>query len=525
MDFFSLEFIIFLFSTFVLFYLSNLINRLTKKTIINQWLILLVASLIFYGFTNYVYLIYLAISFSVSYSAGLLCQYKLFKNVTTPDSVESTYELNPYYIDSSRDRRKYEVFVTTIAILINVGILVVLKYFNFFCETINSLFNFGLTTYNFIIPLGISFYTFSLIAYNVDCYKRETKAEKNPLKFLLYVSYFPKILQGPISSFQKLKDDGLFNEHRFSEINYLKYFFRISIGLIKKIAIANVLNLYVNASYSNLNSSFGCSLILTSILYSTQLYCDFSGFADITIGVSGLFGIKMEENFDIPYISSSIQEFWRRWHITLGAWLKKYIYIPLGGNRVPIWKWAINILIVWFVSGIWHGANWTFIVWGLLHGLLLVLTGIPKQLKKEKNVVQSTKKAGLLRVLSVTGTFAFVNLTWIFFRSQTIKESGQFILHLVQIWKTGQYSVFNDQNLVKTNFLLIIASILVIILILIKVISCRTPAFLARLSEKKYTKYIVTFATTVLFISIATFVHLYLTSIGGGESAFIYFDF
>ena len=256
MSLFSFEFIIFLAITFVGYYVLYGINKLARKTIIPQWAILLAASLIFYGFANYIYLIYLGISFLVSYTAGLLCQYKVFSK-TSKTNNKSVYELKPSKMESHLDRKKYENIITTFAILINVGILAVLKYYNFFANSVNSVLHLSVTTYNFIIPLGISFYTFSLIAYNVDCCKRVTIAEKNPLKFLLFVSYFPKILQGPISSYDKLKEDGLFDKHNFVDTSYLKSLFRISIGLIKKIVIANVLNLYVNAQYANIDKSFG----------------------------------------------------------------------------------------------------------------------------------------------------------------------------------------------------------------------------------------------------------------------------
>jgi alginate O-acetyltransferase complex protein AlgI len=255
MNLFSIEFLILLLATFVVYYVIYAINKLQKRINIPQWSVLLVASLIFYGFTNYIYLLYLAISSLVSYGAAIMSQYKIFKLTVTEDETE--IELAPHKSEPTVKRKRHEKIVTALSIIINAGILIVLKYFNFFSGTIGGIFKFDAVTYNFIIPLGISFYTFSLIAYNIDVYKRETEAEMNPFKFLLFVSYFPKILQGPISSYDKLKEDGLFNSHRFEDNDYLKSFFRISVGLIKKIAIANVLNLYVNASYSNLDKLYG----------------------------------------------------------------------------------------------------------------------------------------------------------------------------------------------------------------------------------------------------------------------------
>ncbi len=531
MDLFSLKFLILLLVTFVAYYAIFGINKIAKRTIIPQWSVLLVASLIFYGFANYVYLIYLVISFLVSYVAALLCQYRLFK-ATSTDENQKEYELSFSIVESHSDRRKYENFITAIAILINVGILATLKYYNFFANSANSILHTSLTTYNFIIPLGISFYTFSLIAYNVDCCKRVTQAEKNPFKFLLFVSYFPKVLQGPISSYDQLKEDGLFSEHNFQDNDYLKSFYRISIGLIKKIAIANVLNLYVNASYANINNQFGGALFLTSLLYSIQLYCDFSGFADITIGVSGLFGIKLEENFDIPYISASISEFWRRWHMTLGSWLKKYIYIPLGGNRVSVLRWVINTLIVWFVSGIWHGANWTFIVWGLYNGVLLVINGISKQIKKQKGVASkdnkietNSKRNKWMNMVSVVVTFLLVNFGWILFRSSSIREAARFVYHMFQFWKPGSYSMFSDTSISQANWLFGLSFAFVAVLILLKIFTTYKDSILSKFQHPEQVKEISKFLVVVVFVSISAFVFLYLKSIGGGESSFIYFDF
>ena len=524
MDFFSIEFLVFIGITIVIYYLVYLLNKVSKRIIIPQWIVLLIASLIFYGFTNYVYLIYLGASSIISYSVAIFCQYKFFER--TDNRRELEYEFQPHGMPNHTDRRIYENIITAIAIVANVGILAVLKYYNFFVTTVNSVFHFGIAVRNFIVPLGISFYTFSLIAYNVDCCKRVTAAEKNPFKFLLFVSYFPKVLQGPISSYDRLKEDGLFKEHDFKDNNYLKSLFRISIGLIKKIVIANVLNLYVNASYANLDGLFGGSLILASLLYTIQLYCDFSGFLDITIGISNLFGINLEENFNIPYISSSIQEFWRRWHITLGNWLKKYLYIPLGGNRVPIWRWIINTLIVWLVSGLWHGANWTFIVWGLFNGVLLIINGLPKIMRKKKGINDSDKQTNkLIKCLGIVLTFALVNFAWIFFRSDNISQAGKFILHMIEVWKPNSYNMFSDANIAKANWLFGLSFVFVSLLIVIRILMNYRERILSKFGNQELVTLIYRFSLTVIFFSMSIFTFIYLKSVSGGESSFIYFEF
>ncbi|MBO7615264.1 MAG: MBOAT family protein [Bacilli bacterium] len=509
MDVLSLEYLILLISTFFLYYLINFINKQCKRIIIPQWSVLLIASIVFYGFTNYVFLIYLISSSLLSYVVALLCQHRIFKKDVAVDT---------------NKRRKYEKALTIFVIVVIVGILSVLKYYNFFVTSTNSLFKTSFITYKFIIPLGISFYTFSLISYNVDCYKKITIAEKNPFKFLLFVSYFPKVLQGPISSYDKLKEDGLFNNHSFANNNYLPCFFRISIGLVKKIIIANIFGLYVDGAYQNLLEMHGLVLLITSIFYSIQLYCDFSGFMDITIGISGLFGIKLEENFKTPYLSSSIHDFWRRWHVTLGAWLKKYIYIPLGGSRVPTWKWVINIMIVWIISGLWHGANWTFVIWGIYHGILLIVFGLKARISK--NEKENPKKETRMHiVLSTLLTFFLVNFGWILFRSENIVIAARFFKRMLEVWKPTNYAMFFNPLEVKTHWLLIISITLTLILALSKIFIKSKDDLFAKFKNPKLISTICIYSITIVFFSISIFSFLYLSSIGGGQSSFIYFDF
>lgn len=499
MNFISWEFIVFCLVTFIVYYIVGFIKAKHDKFPICQWHILLISSLLFYGLYNYLYLVYLFASAFISYFAALLCQ---------------------------KDGFKHKKLVTTLAIIFNLSILAVLKYYNFFAGSINSLFKCTLPIYKFIVPLGISFYTFSLISYNVDCYKNECKSEKNIFKFILYISYFPKIIQGPIVTYDEMCKDGLFETHRFLDNNYINSLSRISIGLIKKLAIANVLNIYVNGIYSNVSSSSSIMLIIGTLLYSIQLYCDFSGFMDISIGISNMLGIKLIENFDTPYASTSIQEFWRRWHITLGAWLRKYIYLPLGGNRVSVCRWCINILIVWLVSGIWHGANWTYVIWGLYHGILLVLFGLSKQIKKSKGIaLNSTTKEpqnSKTKYIKMLFTFILVNFGWVFFRSSSLEEAYQYFKGIVKVWNRGTYNVFLDHSISEFNWVFIISLLLVIVLVVYKVIEKNiAKSKIGIYKIMPYVKYI----SMILFFSFSIFMFFYLESMGGGQSSFIYFDF
>lgn len=493
MDTFSIEFVIFLLIAFTAYYLVSLINKLSKRVVIPQWIVLLIASLIFYGFNHWIYLAFLGGSALISYIAALLC----------------------------KDKKVIGKVSTILAIVINVGALATLKYFNFFVESANMIFHTGWLTQRFIIPLGISFYTFSLISYNVDSYKNGMPLEKNPLKFLLFVSYFPKILQGPISSYDKLKEDGLFANHSFLDNDYLNSFYRIGIGLIKKIAIANVIGLYVDSVYLNLTNIYGFHLLITTVFYAIQLYCDFSGFMDIVIGVSGLFGIKLEENFKAPYLATSIRHFWRRWHITLGAWLRKYIYIPLGGSRVNIFRWIINVLIVWLVSGIWHGANWTFVIWGLYHGVLLIIEGLITRLTKKYG--KGNKPNIVITCLQVCLTFILVTAGWILFRADNIHEGARYVWHMIKMWQGSTFNVFEELN--KAQPFLFIAFGLIAILIVAYVLTQKKDYLVSKIKNYNLVSYISKFVFTALCISFAIFAFLYLKNIGGGESSFIYFDF
>lgn len=212
--------------------------------------------------------------------------------------------------------------------------------------------------------------------------------------------------------------------------------------------------------------------------------------------------------------------------MTLGRWLRKYIYIPLGGNRVPLWKWVVNILIVWLVSGLWHGANWTFILWGLFNGIVLVIEGLPKQLQKKKEITPNIKKQNqLIDALKTVGTLCLINAGWILFRSANIKEAATFIWRMIQIWSPSSYSAFADPSISKANGLLLLSSILIGALIIMKAAQMNKDIILTKFKKPETIITISKFAVTVIFFSVSLFVFLYLNSIGGGESSFIYFDF
>lgn len=526
MDLFSLAFVIFLFVSLLVFFIVGAINRKLKKRLMPQWTVLLVASVVFYALANVISLAYIVLSSLIAWLIGYLVQHKMFhpeSQLTSGGQSERVEVLSPVYLEDHEKRKRYENALTAIAIVVNVGVLAVLKYFNFLVLNFNGLFKTSFPLYDFLIPIGLSFYTFTLIGYSVDTNKRTVKAEVNFLKFFLFVSYFPKVMQGPISSYDRLREDGLFDEHGFSEISFRPAFLRLAVGVLKKIAIANVIGTLVDLIYAHYGELNGAILFLGTILYSIQLYCDFSGFMDIVIGVSGLFGIRLEENFNMPYLSASTREFWRRWHITLGAWLRKYIYIPLGGNRVKTWRWMLNILAVWLVTGIWHGANWTFVLWGLYYFLIMVISKLLAPVRdKAKKLLKLEGHKTVLRILGIALTFTIVNFGWILFRSPSIADAGLYFAGLFK-YAPVTFDVFAAVPYHYAYF--IAAALSMIALIVGKTLYLHGDKIRTRLKRLSVLNNVAAYVAICFCVSFSIYMIIYSGSLGGSESTFIYFNF
>lgn len=297
------------------------------------------------------------------------------------------------------------------------------KYFNFFSvSAVDLLAIFGITlkahTLKLAVPVGISFYTFRVLSYLIDAYCGRISVEKNFLKYALYVSYFPQILCGPIERaenfFRQINKPAGFNAGNLLEGSKIIIF-----GLFKKLVIADSLAVYVDAAYSSVPDRPGAVLIVAAVFFSIQIYCDFSGYTDIAIGMSKALGLDLVENFRRPYFSKNVKEFWARWHISLSTWLRDYIYIPLGGNRCSKPRKYFNIMVTFVVSGLWHGANWTFLAWGVLHGIFLVFHDF---LCGGKRVRNSVKTSAALTCAKVSLTFAAVTFAWILFRAESFSH-------------------------------------------------------------------------------------------------------
>ncbi|MCL4856946.1 MAG: MBOAT family protein, partial [Flavobacteriales bacterium] len=279
-----------------------------------------------------------------------------------------------------------------------------------------------------LLPVGISFYTFQTMSYSIDNYNEKIKPERHLGIFALFVTFFPQLVAGPIERASNLLPQfhkkQLFDYDRISNGLGLMLW-----GLFKKVVIADRLAIVVNEIYNNPNDYNGLTLVVGTIFFAFQIYCDFSGYSDIAIGAARVLGFDLMKNFNYPYFSKSINEFWKRWHISLSTWFRDYVYIPLGGNRRIKWRWYYNLFITFLISGLWHGANWTFIVWGIIHGTILIIETIT--IKKETS--NNKFKNGLLMLK----TFIIVCLSWVFFRANNIQDAFSILTH---IFDFGSYS-------------------------------------------------------------------------------------
>jgi alginate O-acetyltransferase complex protein AlgI len=374
-----------------------------------RWMILLAASYYYYMSWKPEYVFLIIASTLVDYFAGLRMG----------------------RLTEKLKRRKYVYF----SLFVNLGLLFTFRYFNFFGDMATTIFNYirlpiELPYLDVFIPLGISFYTFQTLSYTFDVYRGKIKPQKHLGIFALYVSFFPQLLAGPIERANRLLPQ-LLVKHDF---NFDKMFSGLKLmlwGFFLKVVIADRLGIVVDHVYGNVQGYSGLSLILATYFFGFQIYCDFAGYSFIAIGAARIFGIDLMDNFKRPYLSKSISEFWRRWHISLYSWFLDYLYIPLGGNRVSKKRRIFNILAVFMISGLWHGAGWTFILWGTLHGIYLVLSSLTSGIKaKIVGLFRLDRLPRIYDLINIVATFNLVSFAWIFFRSNSLADALYVINHL-----------------------------------------------------------------------------------------------
>lgn len=332
--------------------------------------------------------------------------------------------------------KKKAAFTAVTAFL---AVLVTVKYSSFIAGILQPVINavgikFSASTLKIVLPVGLSFYTFKSISYVVDCYKGKIQSEHNMITYFNYVAFFPQLICGPIERAERLIPE--LNEYKIFDYNQVTYGLKLTFwGMFKKMAIADAIAGYVDKVYADVPSKSGFVFIIAAVFYSFQIYCDFSGYSDMAIGAAKMLGIETKKNFDSPYFSSSIQEFWRRWHISLSKWFCDYVYIPCGGSRCSKIKYYRNLMLTFLASGLWHGANWTFIVWGGIHGALQIIESFFRK-KKTKNEEILPVRSGAVKVLyavkhwiSVLLVFVLVTIAWVFFRANSLSDAFYILTH------------------------------------------------------------------------------------------------
>ena len=399
----SIDFLIFLPIVFLLYWF-------VFKTIKQKNLLIVIVSYFFYGWWDYRFLFLIALTSVCSYLSGLL-------------------------IERHEETRKIQQLISATNISLNLIILGVFKYYNFFIENLVSLLllwniDLDIITLNIILPVGISFYTFQALSYTIDVYQKKLKATHNIIEFFAFICFFPQLVAGPIERATNLLPQ--FQKNRTFEYEKAVDGLRQMLwGFFKKLVIADNCAAIVNQYWDSYQELSGTMLLLLGVLFTFQIYCDFSGYSDIAIGCARLFGINLMRNFNFPYFSRSIPEFWRRWHISLTTWFRDYIYFPLGGSRCEKWKVIRNIFIVWSVSGLWHGANWTFVCWGLFHASLLALYNILGiNTKFQHEVAHGKLLPNLKEASQVLLTFVLAVFGWIIFRAENLSQAADYIFSI-----------------------------------------------------------------------------------------------
>lgn len=475
MIFNSIEFLVFLPIVFVLYWF------IFKKNLRLQNLFVVAASYFFYGWWDWRFLFLIAFTSFCSWGSGLLIKKK-------QDDV----------------RPKAALAINATNIVVNLLILGVFKYYNFF---IDSFFDIFPTLRNdhllikVILPVGISFYTFQALSYTIDVYRNKIEPTKDIVAFFAFVSFFPQLVAGPIERATNLLPQFL-QKRVFDYASAVDGCRQMLWGFFKKMVVADNCAVFVDKIWNDIPAYSGSTLLVAAILFSFQIYCDFSGYSDIAIGTAKLFGVKLKRNFNVPYFSRDIAEFWRRWHISLTTWFRDYIYIPLGGSRVSKAKVVRNTFIIFLVSGFWHGANWTFIVWGAFHAFLflpLILRG--KNRKYTDNVATNRMMPTFKELVQMSFTFLLAALGWIIFRSDNISQTIQIFS---SIFST---SLFQMPVLSKTF-------IFVLVMLVVEWINREKEHPFQIAIKSKILRYVIYYAIMLTIILFS-----------GNQETFIYFQF
>lgn len=479
----SIDFAIFLPLVFLIYWFIG------RNKVKRQNIILLIASYFFYSWWDWRFLSLILISTTVDYFVGI--------KLSNEDSIF---------------KRKFLLFIS---IFFNIGLLGFFKYYNFFIDNLIQSFEFfGLTisprSLNIILPVGISFYTFQTLSYTIDVYNKKIHPTKDFIAFAAFVSFFPQLVAGPIERAANLLGQ-FYSSRKFIYAQSVDGLRQILWGLFKKIVIADNCAVFVDEIFNNSDSLSGSTLVLGAVFFSFQIYGDFSGYSDIAIGTARLFGINLMKNFAFPYFSRDIAEFWRKWHISLTTWFRDYVYIPLGGSKMGLARTIINVFIIFIISGFWHGANWTFIVWGIFNAFLFLPLLITKKNRTNLDVVSKGKVLPTFKeMFGIVTTFILVTFGWIFFRAKSIDHALNYISTIFS------KSIVDIPSLNISRYYMIQIIFLILFFLLIEWFGREHNFALEKLGLKWKPIFRLLFYFGLVFI-----IALYI----GKEQQFIYFQF
>jgi D-alanyl-lipoteichoic acid acyltransferase DltB (MBOAT superfamily) len=449
-----------------------------------RWMFLLAASYYFYMCWRPEYVIVLILITLIDYYAGVQ-----IAKTSIP-----------------RKRKKYLL----LSLAANLGLLFVFKYFNFINASVKTIFAqlhlpYPVNNLDVLLPVGISFHTFQTMSYSIDVYQGKKQAERHCGMFALYVAFFPQLVAGPIERSMNLLPQ-FFEKHRFEYHRVIDGLKIMLWGFFKKVVIADRLAVAVNQVYNNPHDWQGWPVIMATYFFAFQIYCDFSGYSDIAIGAARVMGFNLSRNFHLPYFATSVADFWKRWHISLSTWFRDYLYIPLGGNRVTSWRWCYNILIVFLISGLWHGANWTFVIWGGLHGVYMLLSHFTQGLRKKfASLFYLDRFPRLHQVIKVVITFHLVTFSWIFFRANSLSDA---LLVLHNMTKPFQKELVIEREL-------ILSVVFLLFLFFVQLLQTRWSLRDVIAQWPKPARWLIYYAMIFLIIFVGKFDH----------QEFIYFQF
>lgn len=472
-----------------------------------RYIWLLVSSYYFYMCWNAKYAILLLISTVITYLSGILI-----------GRIKST-------VQDEKKRIKLMKCCVALSFISNLGILAWFKYFNFAFENIQWLMakvgvELASPAFDIVLPVGISFYTFQALSYTMDVYRGDIYEEKNFLKYALFVSFFPQLVAGPIERSKNLLKQVAVSK-KFNWIKAQEGIILMLWGFFMKLVVSDRAAIVVNTVYNNYQQYPGVYLGIATVLFAFQIYCDFGGYSVIAMGAAKILGFDLMENFDCPYFSSSVAEFWRRWHISLSSWFKDYLYIPLGGNRKGTVRKYVNLMIVFLMSGLWHGAQWTFVVWGALNGAFQVIGGLLKPIRdKIASAIKLGSGAKVRKFIGIVVTFVLINFTWVFFRANTFSDAIGIVKSL---FTTFNYNILVDGSIFKigldkANAVVMLLSIVTLLVAdMFKYKGIKVREWLLRQNV------LVKWALCVVTLIVVLVFGIY--GLGYEESAFIYFQF